>query len=170
MKKQSFFSELIKGKLIRFCSAIICSIGATALGVFTTYLVKYIVDTVIYSNSREKLVSILLLFIGLRIVSGAVSYYSSYSLGYIGQKIAYDLRRKGFDKILSLDFKYFDAHRTGDIMTRMTSDIDFVQTLFSATLPNVIRQVIMFFGSAGVMLFSGGPLVLILMIFIMPTL
>lgn len=170
MKKTSFFSELIKGNRIRFCFASLANICTALLGITLTYLIKYIVDTVFYSNSHERLISILLIFLGLRLLVGCLSYFSSYSLNLIGQKIAFDLRQKGFKKILSLDFKYFDSHRTGDIMTRMTSDIDFVQTLYSAALPSTISQIITFTASIFIMLFSGGPFVLMLLLFVMPML
>ncbi|MBQ4516396.1 MAG: ABC transporter ATP-binding protein, partial [Clostridia bacterium] len=170
MKKTSFFSELIKGHRIRFSIAVFTKICTTILGIGLTYVIKYIVDTVFYSKSFKLLIGVLILFLGLRLLIMVLTYFSSYSLNYIGQKIAFDLRQKGFKKILSLDFKYFDSHRTGDLMTRMTSDIDFVQSFYSAALPNTISQAIAFVSSLFMMLFSGGPLVLMLLLFVLPTL
>lgn len=170
MKKPSFFSELIKGHRIRFSIALFTKICTTILGIGLTYVIKYIVDTVFYSNSYKALIGILLVFLGLRVLIMVLTYFSSYSLNFIGQKIAFDLRQKGFKKILSLDFKYFDSHRTGDLMTRMTSDIDFVQSFYSAALPNAISQAIAFVSSLFMMLFSGGPFVLMLLLFVLPTL
>ena len=68
-----------------------------------------------------------LLLFGLMLVQAAFNYLRTYSLGRVGEAVVADLRKALFAHVLSLDVELFSRRKTGEITSRLTSDIATVQ-------------------------------------------
>lgn len=170
MRKNHFFSKILRGNGLTFWTGTFLVSTEPIYTILMATISKYIIDTVIPSCSKKLLLVSLGILLGLRAIWAVTTYFSNYFLSLTGQRLAFKLREKGFEKILTLNFKYFDTHRTGDIMTRMTSDIEFVQTFFAHVFPGAIARIIMFAASVIVMFAVGGPLVSVVMLITIPSL
>jgi ATP-binding cassette subfamily B protein len=62
--------------------------------------------------------------IGLSLMRGLLSFGQTYFAEYAGQKVAYDLRNKLYDRIQRLSFAFHDKSQTGQLMSRATQDIE----------------------------------------------
>ncbi|MBS5951135.1 MAG: ABC transporter ATP-binding protein [Clostridium sp.] len=72
----------------------------------------------------DALVIPVLMLIGVSIISSLVSYIQQYIIASIGENLTLSLRTEISEKINRLPLKYFDSHKTGDVMSRVTTDLE----------------------------------------------
>jgi ABC-type multidrug transport system fused ATPase/permease subunit len=83
-----------------------------------------------------------LAIIGLSLLRGLFSFGQSYFAEYAGQKVAYDLRNKLYDRIQRLSFAFHDKSQTGQLMSRATQDIEGVRFFISMVAVRIINLVL----------------------------
>ncbi len=87
-------------------------------------------------------------------VAGALSSYTEkYLTTSVAQWVSHDLRRTLYHHIQRLSLSYHDHKRTGDLITRVTADIDSIQSFISQALLGLIVQVLTLFGMIAVMFY-----------------
>ena len=90
----------------------------------------------------------LAIFMGvLYLVSSLFSYIQSYSLTTVSNRFANKLRDSISKKINKLPLKYFDTHETGDVLSRVTNDVDTVAMNLNNSLATLVTSITMFLGS-----------------------
>jgi ABC-type multidrug transport system fused ATPase/permease subunit len=82
----------------------------------------------------------------------------------VGYRVLYDLRRDLFAHLQRLSFRFFDTHRTGQIMSRLTNDIQVLEELLRAGLDTVVVDVLTLVGIAGAMVVLDARLSLVLVV------
>jgi len=85
-----------------------------------------------------------LIIIGLSLLRGLFSFGQTYFAEYAGQKVAYDLRNKLYDRIQRLSFAFHDKAQTGQLMSRATQDIEGVRFFLSMVVVRVVNLVVIF--------------------------
>ena len=95
------------------------------------------------------------------ILSSALSYLLSVLMIRLSQKVVYQMRKDLFDKLVELPVSFFDSHQTGDIISRISYDIDTVNASLSNDLLQIATSVITVVGSLIMMLFISPILVLV---------
>ena len=107
-------------------------------------------------------------YCGLMIVFYAVSSLLSYILSILmiqlSQKIVFQMRQQVFDRLTQLPVRYFDGHQTGDIVSRISYDIDTVNASLSNDLLQIAASVITVVGSFIMMVAISPVLVLVFVI------
>lgn len=98
------------------------------------------------------------------IASSIFSYLLSILMIHIGRKIAYSMRRDVFNKLCELPIGYFDTHQTGDILSRISYDIDTVNTSLSTDLVQISTSIITVIGAFSMMLYLSPRLVLVFVV------
>ncbi|TAN64071.1 lipid A export permease/ATP-binding protein MsbA [bacterium] len=107
----------------------------------------------LFTVPKEKmLVAIPLIIIGVAVVKGLSSYGQSYFMGYIGQGVVRDIRKKLYQHILSLPVNYFSHTPTGVLMSRLTNDVGLLQSATSETISTVLKQGLTIVVLAGVVI------------------
>src|SRR6266446_4094056 len=95
-------------------------------------------------------------------VFGALStYFEKYLTSSVGQWVMHDLRRVLYSHIQKLSLSYHDQKRTGDLISRVTSDIDAVQNLISNVLLGILVNVLTLVGMVAVMFYLNWTFTLI---------
>ncbi len=94
-------------------------------------------------------------------VSAVLSYALSVVMVVLGQRITYTMRRQLFEKLTSLPVSYFDTHATGDIISRISYDIDTINASLTTDLIQVLRSLYMVIGSLCFMYAISKPLLLV---------
>jgi ATP-binding cassette subfamily B protein len=127
------------------------ALAISALAKTSTYLLlRNFADTVIgntqpFAGSLERtLIWIALGFVGLAVVEGGFAYLSSRLASYSAENITRRLRNFLFDHIQRLSFAYHSKTPTGDLIERVTSDVDSVRTFFNDQAIGVGRIVLLF--------------------------
>ena len=98
------------------------------------------------------------------VASAILSYLLSVLMIHISQKIVYTMRRQLFEKLTSLPVGYFDTHATGDIISRISYDIDTVNTSLSHDLVQVMTSIYTVVGSFIFMWRISKPMILIFVV------
>jgi ATP-binding cassette subfamily B protein len=98
----------------------------------------------------------------------AAATFTRYSLvSWLGERVAADLRRDMFDRVLSLSPAFFETARTGDILTRLTADISVLQALIGSAISQWIRNALLLVG-AFVMLLVTSPKLAGIVVLVVP--
>ncbi|HMS34383.1 MAG TPA: ABC transporter ATP-binding protein [Ignavibacteria bacterium] len=114
--------------------ATILTIMISALAALRPRLTPIAIDDKIMNRDFPGLQYIILIMLATLVVQGLIQYITAYLTSWIGQKIIYDLRKKIFDHIMSLDLKFFDKNPIGRIVTRVTGDVEVLFEVFSSGL------------------------------------
>jgi subfamily B ATP-binding cassette protein MsbA len=90
---------------------------------------------------RERmLVAVPLAIITVSAVKGVSSFGQSYFMGYIGQGVVSDIRKRLYDHILNLPVNYFSSTPTGVLISRLTNDVNLLQSTASEAVSTVLKQ------------------------------
>src|SRR5712671_756023 len=91
--------------------------------------------------------------LAIAIFGALSSYFEKYLTTSVGQWVMHDLRRVLYSHIQKLSLSYHDQKRTGDLISRVTSDIDAVQNLVSSVLLGMVVNVLTLAGMTVVMFY-----------------
>lgn len=101
----------------------------SALDSTFTYISKQIVDNGILAKNSQLIVRLVILYGGLALVQAGAVFGFIYMVGYLGERVRYDLRQKMFNHLQSLSLSYYSRTPVGWIMARVNSDSDRVSEL-----------------------------------------
>ena len=144
--------------------SIISAIASALVGVFIPKLLGDMTNTAVasYPNIDFNVIgSIAICVILLFIISAILNYAQAFILGVVSAKYTEDLRSQIIDKIGRLPVSYFDKHRYGDTLSRMTNDVDIITTSMSREIADVSLSVTTLIGVMAMMLSISVPLSLI---------
>ncbi|MFC4617730.1 ABC transporter ATP-binding protein [Camelliibacillus cellulosilyticus] len=158
------FVELIKetkpSKLI-LTIALMMSLVTTVVGLVIPLFTKNLVDGFSFASlGWGKITLIVLAFIGQAIASGL----SLYMMNHVGQNVVARLRDRLWKKLLVLPIPYYDGHRTGETISRMTNDTSVVKELITEHLPQFCTGIISIIGSVAILLVLDWKMTLLMMI------
>ena len=97
--------------------------------------------------NMNRIKSIALLLTILYILSALFNYIESYSMTHVSNRFAQNLRGKISSKINKLPLKYFDTHETGDVLSRVTNDVDTISQNLNNSLATLVTSLTLFVGS-----------------------
>jgi len=107
---------------------------------------------------------VLIIFIAIlliAILNAIMSYIQQLSMTIIANRVAKDLRKDAFDKLQNLPVRYYDANPHGQIMSKLTNDIDAINGALSQAVPQFISSGITIFGALAMMFFTNWALSLV---------
>ena len=152
MNRMRYLMKLLEGFRLKYFFNLILVLAVGLLTLVNPYLTKIMSDDIIMNRKLDLLFPVLFLFLITTITRSFIKYYYSLSYEKISQKINFNLKNEGYKKIMHLDQEYFNTHRTGDIMTLMTADIDLIRHFFGFIFYNIIEGLTIFFGAVIIML------------------
>jgi ATP-binding cassette subfamily B protein len=142
--------------------ALVAIIAASVLQLAQPWLMKVAIDRYIATGDLEGLDRIALAFLAILLGSFALEYVQTWILQMTGQRIMFDMRMQIYEHLHRLDLKFFDKNPVGRLMTRVTSDVDVLNDMFTAGVVSVFGDV---FTLAGIMIvlvtFSVLPLIVL---------
>ncbi len=107
---------------------------------------------------------IILLLIGLYLISAICSYIQQYMMAGIAQRIVYQMRKDVNDKLTRLPLKFFDTRTHGEILSRVTNDIDNIATTLQQNLTQLLTSVVTLLGVVIMMLSINVVLTLVVIV------
>jgi ATP-binding cassette, subfamily B, bacterial len=81
-----------------------------------------------------------------------------YQVSWLGERVAADLRRDMFDRVIALSPAFFETARVGDILTRLTADISVLQALIGSAISQWLRNAILLLGAFTMLLVTSAKL------------
>jgi ATP-binding cassette subfamily B protein len=121
--------------------AVLLTVAISALQLVGPYLTKVAIDRYILRKDMAGLNVIALLFIGFLAAQFVLSYVQNYMMNWMGQKIMYDIRMQIYRHLQRLEIAFFDRNPVGRLMTRVTSDVDVLNDLFTSGVITIFGDV-----------------------------
>ena len=106
----------------------------------------------------------LLLAVGLYLLASVLMWAQGYIMAGVAQRTVYGLRKEVEEKLSRLPLKYFDSHSHGDILSRVTNDIDNISTTLQQGLSQIVTSVLTVLGVLGIMVWISWLLALIALV------
>lgn len=131
--------------------ALLSMLIVTAANLYAPQLVRQLIDNGIEAGSWNGILIATGGLLLVAVVRGVFSFINAYWSETSSQGIAYDLRNEIYAKLETLSFSYHDTHRTGQLMTRATSDVEGVRTFFAQGILQLVSALLTFIGSISIL-------------------
>jgi ATP-binding cassette subfamily B protein len=141
--------------------AVVLLLATAGLSLVGPALTQQALDVAVPSRDVGLLGTLGLLFLGALLLEFFFEYGGSMLTAYLGQRVMYDLRLQIFGHLQRLSIPYFDRHPVGRLMTRVTSDVETLNELFSAGLVTVFGDVFTLLAIMAMMLYQDWRLALV---------
>lgn len=156
-------------KRVQLITVIILNIISTIFSVLTPKLVGNVTTTLFTGAATgtfdfRQITGFLIWLIAFYLLSGLFSYFAQYVMADVAQQTVFSLRQEVDKKLGILPLKYIDSHSTGDLLSRVTNDIDNISTTLQQSLTQIITSVITIIGVIIMMLTISPVLTLIVVI------
>ncbi|QAY66101.1 ABC transporter ATP-binding protein [Paenibacillus protaetiae] len=134
-------------------TSIVCLMCATALGLVYPNLLRILIDDVIKPRDFDKVPALALTVVGVVAVKATLQFFHGFFGGRLGNRVAYRLRNASYDKLQTLSYSYYDKAKTGDLMSRLTADLEAIRNFIGFGFAQILNMFLMvIFGAA--MMFS----------------
>ena len=130
-----------------------CAVLVALCNLYYPTLARRIINEYSLGKEITPIVIGAILLLGIYIVKAVATYIVGYYGHVVGVRMQQDMRRDLFDKYQRLPFSYFDDHKTGDLLSRLTGDLQNVSELAHHGPENVLLAVLML-GGAFIILFK----------------
>lgn len=154
---------LIEKKINIFVVFILCFI-TTLISILGTRLNGYTIDKFIKTGDIKGLAFICMILVLMYLVNIFSTYYQNSVMIKISQKVSAKIREELFTALQSLPLKYFDNNSSGDLMSRLTNDVDNINTTLSQSVTQLFSGIINIVGMFIAMILLSPILTLIGMI------
>ncbi|THF75258.1 ABC transporter ATP-binding protein [Cohnella fermenti] len=142
----------LQGERVRYVFALILSVVGSSLTIVNPYIGQRIVDTFIASDDaaanlmseRGLLIGLCLGMIGFSLLRTGLAYGTTILYEVSSQRMLYRVRVYLYNKIQGQDMSYYDRNRTGDLMTKMTGDLDMVRHTMAWIFKTIIESLTIF--------------------------
>jgi ATP-binding cassette, subfamily B, multidrug efflux pump len=142
----------LEGNRARYILALCLSVVGSSLTIINPYISQRIVDTFIagenaaqnLTQERGLLIMLCLGMIGFSLLRTGIAYFTTMQYEHSTQNMVYRLRIFLYNKIQGQDMEYYNHNRTGDLMTKMTGDLDMVRHSLAWIIKMIIESVTIF--------------------------
>jgi ATP-binding cassette subfamily B multidrug efflux pump len=141
--------------------ALVAIVAGSGAALAQPYLIKLAIDGYIAQGRSGELSRLAILYLGILLVSFAAEYIQTWAMQLTGQRIMFDLRMAIYRHLQRLDLRYYDHNPVGRLMTRVTSDVDVLNDLFTAGVVTIFSDVFTLVGIMVVMLWMDWRLALV---------
>ena len=124
----------------QFALVLVAILISSIFTLWPSVLTGKIIDEGLIGRSMSKLVTFILLSLGVTLGANLIGVLESYLNTWIAQHITYDMRNKMYLHLQKMSQRFFTSNNQGDIITRMTSDIAGVQQIITSTLTTIISN------------------------------
>ena len=135
-----------------FLLGLMCVVAATSVGLAGPWVLKYAIDDLMLAVDAGKIRFYAMALLVLAAVGGVFRFLMRRIIIGASRGIEYDLRNDFFAHLQRLDLSYFQRHRTGDLMSRATSDLGAVRMMIGPAVMYSATTTLMFIVAIGLML------------------
>lgn len=141
--------------------AVLLLMLASGLAVVGPYLTKIALDEAIPEGDASHLLRLAVVYAVTLLLIFAAQYAQALVTTWLGQRVMYDLRTQVFRKLQQLDLRFYDRNPVGRLMTRITSDVETLNELFSSGIVTVFGDLFILFFIVAAMLHMDAELALV---------
>ncbi len=142
----------MKGDRAIYCCALCMTLVCQSMYIIAPYITQQIIDTFLVGEQAAEnlrtgtntLITMLLMMIGFTVLRCIIQYTSNMCYEHASQGIIYRVRKILFDNIEKQDALFYDHHRTGDIMTVITGDLEMVRHSIAWIIKTTLECIVLF--------------------------
>ncbi len=165
-KKPKAFTSLLP--IFAFIKPYKLMLGLALLALFVTagvnlslgQGVKFVIDSGFIAGSVEQLQSAILVLIGLISLLAVGTFSRFYLMSWLGERVSADIRKAVFNRIVTLHPSYFEENRSGELMSRLTTDTALLQSIIGSSFSMALRSFLMLTGGLVMLLVTNLKLTL----------
>lgn len=163
----SFVVPFVRRYVWQSAGAAFALLAAAVLTLALGQGVRRLIDHGFASGSQAQLNSTALVMLGIVALLAGATVARFTLVTWLGERIGADIRHKVFDHVISLSPAWFETARTGDVLSRLTSDTAIVQALAESSISQWVRSFLMLVGSLS-MLVVTSPLLSMFVLAVVP--
>jgi len=137
-----------------FCAL---TFGASAVLVMG-YGLRRLVDEGFRGGDTAMLDNALIALLGIIVILALATYGRFYLVSWVGEKVVADIRRDVFNHVLKLSPAFFEVTRTGEVLSRLTTDTTLLQVVVGSSVSVALRNILMFFGGTAMLFVTNARL------------
>ena len=151
------YDSRLMGRLLRYLRpyrgsallALAAIISGSVLQLAQPYLMKIAIDRYIPAGNLQGMNLVAVAYLGIIIASFCLDFSQTWLLQNTGQRIMFDMRAEIYAHLQRLDLRYYDRNPVGRLMTRVTTDVDAINDMFTSGVVSIFGDV---FTLAGIMI------------------
>ncbi len=153
---------LSKPYRFRFYLATVMVLVASAIWLTVPLGLRELLDAVFEDGNRQLLNLLAVGLFGLFIAQALFSFAGNYHLEWVGERVVTDLRKKVYEHLHRLGFKFYAERRLGEITSRLTNDVGSIRTALTDSLPQLFTITFSLVGSMALMIMLNWRLSLVI--------
>lgn len=126
--------------------------------------IKYVIDEGFVANNADFLNQTLFAVVVIAIVGCVATYFRFYNMLWLGERVSANIRNVLYAQMVHLDMNFYAQNRTGEVISRFTSDTTVLQSVIGMGLSMAIRSSVTFVGAFVLMIFTSIKLTLLVML------
>ena len=119
---------------------------------------RKLVDEGFASGNSALLDQAVLVLVGVIVLLAGASYVRFYLVSWIGERVVADIRRAVFDRVITLSPAYYEITRTGEVMSRLTTDTTLLQMVVGTSVSIALRNTLLLLGGTGLLAVTSAKL------------
>lgn len=148
----------LKNYKLKFFFAVIGMIMVAGGTAGTVYIIEPLLDDIFINKDKDLLFIMPFIVVGIYAIKGIGGYIQKYYISFIGQDIVRIIRDKLLKHILELDMSFFQKKHGGELISRITNDINRIQQAVSNFIADMIREILTIIGLVGVAIYQSPEL------------
>ncbi|TSA22770.1 MAG: ATP-binding cassette domain-containing protein [Betaproteobacteria bacterium] len=144
-----------RGKL---WAAFVAMLMVAAASAAIAWMMKPLLDEVFINKNMAMLTWLPVFIIAAYLVKGLGGFVQNYAMSFVGQDIVRKVRDRLLLHLLQLDLAFFHRHHSGDLINRVTNDINRIQAAVSTNLAGLVRETMMAIALMGVVIYQSPTL------------
>jgi ATP-binding cassette subfamily B protein len=141
--------------------AVTTIVAGAVLQLAPPYLTKIVIDQYIPARDLSGLTVIAALYLTTLVASFTFEYVQTWTMQLTGQRVMFDLRMQVFSHLQKLDLRFYDRNPVGRLMTRVTTDVDVLNELFTSGVVSIFGDAFTLVGIMGMLLWMDWRLALV---------
>jgi len=150
--------QWILSHLLNYKAKMLGAVAALFVAAFAWLIlgqgIKYAVDNGFMENAADTLNNAMVLVLAITVLACLATYARFYLMTWLGERVSADIRNQVYSHLLSLPPSFFAELRTGEVISRFTSDTTIIQTVVGMSLSMTLRSIVTFVGALALMTFS----------------
>ena len=128
--------------------------------------VRYVIDRGMLAGNADTVNRYFLAFLGAAGLIGVFAALRAYLVSWLGERVIADIRAKVYERVLAMDLSFFEVTRTGEVLSRLTTDTTLVQSMAGVNISITLRSAINLLGALVLMAVTSAKLMGIMVVMI----
>lgn len=148
-------------KLLVFAAGLLMAVAAVNLSIL--WIARDIINSFSGGVAARTLEVAVVMVLGLLILQALLTMGHSYLVSYIGQRVVMDFRIQLFEHLTGLSIRFFNQRRIGELISRLTSDVQVIQNFTTDVPINMAKQIVTLVGGIAILFYINWRLCLLIL-------